>query len=80
MRLLPTGRVSTGSFQGMESLLQTIEECWDQDADARLTAECVAERMKQATNPSPIGLEQVPTVTSVRNNTEKSTSSMESAI
>lgn len=25
----------------------TIEECWDHDADARLTADCVAERLKQ---------------------------------
>ena len=28
-------------------MIVTIEECWDHDADARLTADCVAERLKQ---------------------------------
>ena len=28
-------------------MINTIEECWDHDADARLTADCVAERVKQ---------------------------------
>ena len=27
--------------------MTTIDECWDHDADARLTADCVAERVKQ---------------------------------
>lgn len=34
-------------FQGIKRILETIDECWDHDADARLTADCVAERVKQ---------------------------------
>ncbi|KAL8618445.1 hypothetical protein ACOMHN_049862 [Nucella lapillus] len=30
--------------QGMASLVSTVEECWDQDAEARLSAGCVQER------------------------------------
>lgn len=32
-------------LQGMASLIATIEECWDQDAEARLSAGCVQERI-----------------------------------
>ena len=31
----------------MALVCQTVEECWDQDAEARLTAECVYERLSQ---------------------------------
>lgn len=30
----------------MSHLCDTIEECWDHDADARLSASCVVERIK----------------------------------
>ena len=30
---------------GMNQIAETIEECWDQDADARLSASCVVERL-----------------------------------
>eukprot|EP00118_Oscarella_pearsei_P026559 m.310092 g.310092 ORF g.310092 m.310092 type:complete len:686 (+) comp49487_c0_seq1:46-2103(+) len=33
-------------LESLEVLRQTIEECWDSDAEARLTAECVQERIK----------------------------------
>ena len=33
--------------QAIDGIIETIEECWDHDADARLTADCVAERVKQ---------------------------------
>lgn len=33
--------------QGMALVCQTVEECWDPDAEARLTAECVYERLSQ---------------------------------
>lgn len=33
--------------QGLEALVPTIEECWDQDAEARVSAECVHERLLQ---------------------------------
>lgn len=31
--------------QAIRSLKETIEDCWDQDAEARLTALCVQERI-----------------------------------
>ncbi|KAI8497057.1 Bone morphogenetic protein receptor type-2 [Branchiostoma belcheri] len=33
--------------QAVKSLKETIEDCWDQDAEARLTALCVEERMAE---------------------------------
>ncbi|KAF4087877.1 hypothetical protein AMELA_G00076300 [Ameiurus melas] len=32
---------------GLEQLCETIEECWDHDAEARLSAGCVEERLSQ---------------------------------
>ena len=32
-------------FQAIRALKETIEECWDHDAEARLTALCVEERI-----------------------------------
>lgn len=32
---------------GLEGLASTIEECWDHDAEARLSADCVQERISQ---------------------------------
>ena len=34
-------------LQGLEGLVSTIEECWDHDAEARLSADCVQERISQ---------------------------------
>ena len=34
----------------MRSLKETIEECWDADAEARLTALCVEERLSDLPN------------------------------
>ena len=33
--------------QGLAQLCETIEECWDHDAEARLSAGCVEERIAQ---------------------------------
>ena len=66
--------------QGMAGLLQTIEECWDQDAEARLTAECVAERVAQFSTLSNSGTEHSPVVTTVIRNTNITPSSRESEI
>lgn len=33
--------------QGLSQLCETIEECWDHDAEARLSAGCVEERISQ---------------------------------
>merc|ERR1712218_552334 len=38
------------SHPGMAALCDTIEECWDQDAEARLSASCVGERVRQFRN------------------------------
>ena len=32
-------------FQAIRALKETIDECWDHDAEARLTALCVEERI-----------------------------------
>lgn len=34
-------------FQGLAVMCETIEECWDNDAEARLSAGCVEERLAQ---------------------------------
>jgi len=31
-------------YQAIRALKQTVEECWDDDADARLSAVCTEER------------------------------------
>jgi len=64
----------------MATLLQTIEECWDQDAEARLTAQCVAERLSQFQTAPSSESEDLPAVTTVINNTNISTASRESTI
>ena len=66
--------------QGMAGLVQTIEECWDQDAEARLTAQCVAERVDQFYSLSNCGSEHSPVVTTVVNKTNITPSSKESTI
>lgn len=33
--------------QGVALVCATINECWDQDPEARLTAQCVAERFRE---------------------------------
>lgn len=32
-------------LQGLKAMCETMEECWDPDAEARLTASCVIERI-----------------------------------
>jgi hypothetical protein len=34
-------------MQGLETVCMTIEDSWDQDPEARLSAECMYERMLQ---------------------------------
>lgn len=36
-----------GLEQGLAQMCETIEECWDHDAEARLSAGCVEERISQ---------------------------------
>lgn len=35
------------SLQGLAQICETLEECWDHDAEARLSAGCVEERISQ---------------------------------
>ena len=35
------------SHPGLAALCGTVEECWDHDAEARLSASCVLERMSR---------------------------------
>ena len=48
------------SHPGMAALCDTIEECWDQDAEARLSASCVMERIRsfQRMNPASSSAQQ----------------------
>ncbi len=34
-------------LQAVRSLKETMEDCWDQDAEARLTAQCAEERLAE---------------------------------
>lgn len=80
-KFIETGpKVVLISLQGMSNLLQTIEECWDQDAEARLTAQCVAERMTHCQMMPLLGTEQMPAITTVVNDTHIPMSSKESTI
>lgn len=40
-------RFWTWSLQGLAQICETVEECWDHDAEARLSAGCVEERISQ---------------------------------
>ncbi|XP_072882131.1 activin receptor type-2A isoform X2 [Hemitrygon akajei] len=46
-KLRPVFREYWQKHAGMAMLCETIEECWDHDAEARLSAGCVAERITQ---------------------------------
>jgi hypothetical protein len=35
------------AHQGLAILCETVEECWDHDAEARLSSSCVVERLQQ---------------------------------
>lgn len=45
---------------------ETIEDCWDQDGDARLSALCVKERFSELLKDYPDGLATIPTVNPVQ--------------
>lgn len=54
-RGLPLPRAATPSqgpvdplpLQGIQTVCETLAECWDHDPEARLTAQCVAERFSE---------------------------------
>lgn len=43
----PACRAGVNSSPALRLLRDTIEECWDADAEARLSAFCVVERLAQ---------------------------------
>lgn len=47
---------------GLRTLKETIEDCWDQDGDARLSALCVQERFSELLKDYPDGLSTAPPV------------------
>lgn len=47
---------STLTLKGLRTLKETIEDCWDQDGDARLSALCVKERFSELLKDYPEGL------------------------
>ncbi|XP_052091605.1 activin receptor type-2A-like [Mytilus californianus] len=53
----PTIKETWLRHSGLEVMINTIEECWDQDAEARVSANCVHERLialSRLTNVSPV--------------------------
>ncbi|XP_031559084.1 activin receptor type-2A-like isoform X2 [Actinia tenebrosa] len=81
-RIRPKIREDWRNHRGLAGLVQTVEECWDQDGEARLTAQCVEQRIAQFVgyNSNQGFLDQVPTVTSVINNTSNTPPSRESSL
>ncbi|XP_006822061.1 activin receptor type-2A-like [Saccoglossus kowalevskii] len=49
---------------GLEALCSTIEECWDHDAEARLSAGCVEERISQLRRACDVSTSTLQSVTS----------------
>merc|ERR1712110_1343099 len=45
-KVRPVIHPSWRQHSGINALCNTIEECWDQDAEARVSASCVMERIK----------------------------------
>lgn len=39
--------VTSLPLQGIQMVCETLTECWDHDPEARLTAQCVAERFSE---------------------------------
>lgn len=59
------------SFQGLAMLCETIEDCWDHEAEARLSAGCVEERIGQMQRQAPvIGPEEIVTVVTMVTNVD----------
>ena len=65
-------------LQGMQSLYQTIEECWDQDAEARLSSCCIYERLMQLNTQLSLATSPVspPPTTGNNNNTSTGNNSV----
>ena len=42
-----SGACGPSPLQGIQTVCETLAECWDHDPEARLTAQCVAERFSE---------------------------------
>jgi len=52
--------------KGLRTLKETIEDCWDQDGDARLSALCVQERFSELLKDYPDGLSTTSSINPVQ--------------
>ncbi|XP_066956058.1 activin receptor type-2A-like [Macrobrachium rosenbergii] len=52
-KIRPAIRDSWRKHAGMMALIDTMEECWDHDAEARLSASCVVERLAMSSRNQP---------------------------
>lgn len=52
-RVRPCIKDSWKLHSGMSDLCETMEQCWDHEAEARLSASCVVERIKWARSKVP---------------------------
>ncbi|XP_065333154.1 activin receptor type-2A-like isoform X2 [Cloeon dipterum] len=54
-KMRPAIRETWKQHSGLVALSETMEECWDHDAEARLSASCVMERVAQEARMLPLG-------------------------
>ncbi|XP_070694810.1 activin receptor type-2A isoform X2 [Pempheris klunzingeri] len=67
-KLRPTLRECWKKHAGLVALCETVEECWDHEAEARLSAGCVEERAVQMQRQTSVtALEEITVVTMVTN-------------
>ncbi|XP_017539964.1 activin receptor type-2A isoform X1 [Pygocentrus nattereri] len=70
-KLRPTLRECWQKHPGLSMLCETIEECWDHEAEARLSAGCVEERVVQMHRQTSIsGPEEIVTVVTMVTNVD----------
>lgn len=64
------GLLSAPPRQGLALLCETMEECWDHEAEARLSAGCVEERVVQMQQSSVTAHEEIVTVVTMVTNVD----------
>ncbi|XP_027867212.1 activin receptor type-2A isoform X1 [Xiphophorus couchianus] len=70
-KLRPCLRDCWQKHTGLSMLCETIEDCWDHEAEARLSAGCVEERISQMQRQAPvIGPEEIVTVVTMVTNVD----------
>jgi len=69
-KLRPQLKEHWSKHEGIKSMLETIEECWDHDPEARLSSGCVEERIRSLRNGHMSKDSNVPSVVIVTSNQE----------